>query len=484
MPPRKKARTGGQMEAARAYPGRQNWTLYDKYAPRLESELLVYTKTVARVRLWIHAATGLSGAEACGGILVLAGPPGVGKSTTAEVLCRGLGIDVVRWRDTHGLGGTGWEQQRWGVISYESQVQQFQSFISGAVYPALRARGRPAKPSLLLIDDLPDARYSRNETRRALRELAERRPLARPAILILSEGIVEKSEARLAVERLLGDAQNIEIVEFNPITEKNITSRLLAVARAEHKPVERSAIEAIAKACDGDLRRALASLDMVMRHASTCRKVLRSDESDKTSDLHAVGRLLRAKRHDDGRLTYNPEQLVEAMTMDPDACAAFVQFNCLDYFSNVDQISNAFDSLSLSDSFARAIFASGRDGTDAVYPEKYLIFLAARAVSTANTTPAPSSWRPVRKPTWYDVERTRRATCGHAGRTHILFRLDLPQSLCSRPYTVLQSYDPLHALPPHSPCDRAQGEIDELDIGSSLVLAEDDIQEDDEFGIS
>lgn len=484
MPPRKKARTGAQIEAARAYPGRQNWTLYDKYAPRLESELLVYSKTVARVRTWIHAATGLSGDEACGGILVLAGPPGVGKSTTAEVLCRGFGIDVVRWRDTHGLGGTGWEQQRWGDISYESQVQQFQTFISGAAYPALRAHGQPAKPSLLLIDDLPDSRYFRNETRRALFELAERRPLARPAILVLSEGIVEKSDARLAVERQLGDAQSIEIVEFNPITEKNITSRLLAVARAEHRSVERSTIEAIAKACDGDLRRALASLDMAMRHASICRSVLSSDERDKTSDLHAVGRLLRAKRDDDGCLTYNPEQLVEAMTMEPDACAAFVQFNCLDYFSNVDQIANAFDSLSLADSFARAIFASGRDGTDAVYPEKYLIFLASRAVSTANKTPAPSSWRPVRKPAWYDVERTRRATCGHAGRTHILFRLEFPQSLCSFSNMALQSCGPSRTLPPHSPYSRSQGQLDEVDLGSSLVLAEDDIEEDDDFGIS
>ena len=89
---------------------------------------------------------------------------------------------------------------------------------------------------------------------------------------------------------------------------------------------------------DGDLRRAITRLDFVLR-----RPLADVDEQDasRVSDLHAVGRLLRAKRDATGALSFDPENLVQSMAMDSDACAAFVQFNCVEFFDDLGDLAAA-----------------------------------------------------------------------------------------------------------------------------------------------
>ncbi|KAJ8606382.1 hypothetical protein CTAYLR_009310 [Chrysophaeum taylorii] len=426
--PRRKRKGGGG--GARAVVGRERWPLSEKYAPFDESELCVYNKTVARVREWIERSQG--------GLLVLAGRPGVGKSTTVEVVCASLGIEVRRWRDTHGIGG--W---RGGPVPYESREACWRDFANGALYPDLQGGA-----SLLLIDDLPP---NPEAVRGTLRALSSEAP--RAAVLVWSQNVLEKSDARPVVEKILGPI-DFEYVEFNAVTENKVASRLRAIAAAERRHIPNEAIDAIARDSDGDLRRAITRLDFATRGRS---RLPDSDDGDsRASDLHAIGRLLRAKRDHSGALAYDPERLVERATMNPDALSAFLQFNCVHFFLDEDDLAEALDTFSDADLFAARLWSPDRDSADAVHPEAYLASLAARASSTANRRPAPGAWRPVRKPKYYDLRR----------RTF----LRIPHLLCLPPALVPDATTTNGAEDGAPPRDDDDDDDDD-------VLADDDIEE-------
>lgn len=447
MAPRKRAKKD---VAARSHPRRDRaFPLCERYAPVTESELAIYGKTVQRVKEWI--ATNESG------LLIIAGRPGIGKSTMVDVVCDTLGVRRLRWRDTHGIGGTD-----------ESQAAEFGGFARGAACRALKLRGQRDQRSILVIEELPDLRYNLDETRSWLLSLASESD--RPAVLVWSDGITEKSEARHVIEKAIGAdlVQAATYVECNPVTQKQIAARLAAVARAEGHPLSTPTLEAIAAESDGDLRRAITRLDFVLR-----RPLADVDEQDasRVSDLHAVGRLLRAKRDANGALNFDPENLVQSMAMESDACAAFVQFNCVEFFDDLVDLAMALDVLSAGDSF-------GWRPSDGGFSHAYVASFAGRAVASFNRHPAPSAWRPIRRPALYDVLRARKDEVASLGNLRIRRRLDVPAALASRS-------DDAATLPcllresPSSPSpddDAALLVADDLDS----PLIEDDIQDFDD----
>lgn len=404
----------------------------------------MYGKTVQRVKEWIVANDS--------GLLIIAGRPGIGKSTMVDVVCDTLGVRRVRWRDTHGIGGTD-----------ESQAAEFGAFARGASCPALKLRGQPDQRSILVIEELPDLRYNSDETRSWLLSLASEGD--RAAVLVWSDGITEKSEARHVVEKALGAdlVQAATYVECNPVTEKQIAARLAAIARAERHPLSSPTLEAIAAESDGDLRRAITRLDFVLR-----RPLADVDEQDasRVSDLHAVGRLLRAKRDATGALSFDPENLVQSMAMDSDACAAFVQFNCVEFFDDLGDLAAALDVLSAGDSFGWR--PSG------AFSHAYVASFAGRAVASFNRHPAPSAWRPIRKPAFYDVLRARKEEVASRGNLRIRRRLDVPAALASRSDDTL----PCFLLESLSTPDDDVALLVADDLDSPLI--EDDIQDFDD----
>jgi DNA polymerase III delta prime subunit len=79
-------------------------------------------------------------------LLILRGPPGVGKSALVTLLARDLGVEVVQWADSSAsnpqpgrgemeLGGED-RPRRWGK-DYVSQAQDFRNFLRAAAYCTL-----------------------------------------------------------------------------------------------------------------------------------------------------------------------------------------------------------------------------------------------------------------------------------------------------------------------------------------------------------
>lgn len=429
MAPRK----AKQKAAAVAYPGRRGgeFPLCEKYAPRSVGELVLWPKTTQRVREWITARVQQ---KEEGKLLVLGGRPGIGKSTLVETLGKELSFDVIRWRNVHGLGGDGWADG-----DYESHIKQFKEFLRGAMTPTLGG-----KPSLLLVDETPDIKYCGDELRSALDQVAQN--ALRPVVLIVSDGILEKSDTRIVVDAVLGDelaaSRFVDIVEVNPVTELKIKGRLEAIARAERTktnvPVSDDDVAAIAADADGDLRAALNALEILLTRRDDAdddddddffamsKKRRRQNDGggkkkkhkkdtddahrqsgDATSDIHAVGRLMHAKRSesDPSKLSFDPDRTVRNMKMSPDAAACFLQFNCVAFFGTEIDLVESLDDLSAADLFVARCFSTHlqRDGSDPIYPEAYIGTIVGRTVAARNRHPAPPAFRGVQKPRVYDL---------------------------------------------------------------------------------
>lgn len=135
---------------------------------------------------------------------------------------------------------------------------------------------------------------------------------------------------------------------------------------------------------------------------------------DYFDSLHSLGKLLHAKRGEDGRLEYEPESIMVACAYDARTTAAFLSHNAITHFCDLGDLSAALDVWSSADVLVAhgssggrrsqaAAFTSGGGG--AVYPEQHAASLVSRAISTFNKSPAPRTFRPTRKPTLFAVER-------------------------------------------------------------------------------
>mmetsp|Transcript_308 Transcript_308/g.433 ORF Transcript_308/g.433 Transcript_308/m.433 type:complete len:326 (-) Transcript_308:1296-2273(-) len=250
----------------------------------------------------------------------------------------------------------------------------------------------------------------------------------RPVVLVWSEGISEKSEARIVMDRMLGDKQFldascIEYIEVNAVTDLKICNRLKAIAAAEmpSRIPSQTQLEALSVQADGDLRASISRLEVLLTRSSsenddTTSVIPNEDDQgrhagDSASDLHAIGRLLRAKRNEQNNLTFDPERLIHRMDMKPETTACFIQYNCIDFFgihSPAEDLWATLDDLAVADLFIARKYSTShaRDTGDPVYPEGYFASITARTVAARNTKPAASAFRPLHKPRLFDLPKS------------------------------------------------------------------------------
>mmetsp|Transcript_53218 Transcript_53218/g.121287 ORF Transcript_53218/g.121287 Transcript_53218/m.121287 type:complete len:599 (-) Transcript_53218:146-1942(-) len=275
---------------------------------------------------------------------------------------------------------------------------------------------------------------------------------ASPAVLVFSD-VAEKNDN--ALERLLGRdlvcAPGVEKLDFNDVTELRAAKRLREVLRAEGIALAEGQVEQVASRANGDLRAALN--DLQFRAATPkaaakatskapARRQLASASAQpgvstkggdfRLSGVHAIGKLLHGPKKQNGdsdqtckggkgpgkagkgggNSTWDPEAVLSSCEMGPDACAAFLQHNALDFYSEVDELAQGLGFLSDADLFVASMFSTSntRGQGETVFPEQYAASLASRAVYTTNVHPNAErlhAFKPCTKPRVYGLLKQR-----------------------------------------------------------------------------
>ena len=124
--------------------GNALWTV--KYSPPSVSSLVVHKDKVSSLRRWLETAVcpavrAPPGSALPPKLLVLSGPPGVGKSASVLVLARELGIRILQWTDDYSSAGraAGYQNQSSSNSYYSSmpvvraptQLEDFKDFLDG-----------------------------------------------------------------------------------------------------------------------------------------------------------------------------------------------------------------------------------------------------------------------------------------------------------------------------------------------------------------
>ena len=98
----------------------------------------------------------------------------------------------------------------------------------------------------------------------------------------------------------------------------------------------------------------------------------------------------------------DPDATILNSKMGPDAFATFVQFNGASDFQSIEDLSEAWRTLSDAELLSARVYVPGREN-DAIYPLQYVASLTGRAILVANRRPTPPSFKPARRPKYYDV---------------------------------------------------------------------------------
>jgi len=383
------------------------WSM--KHRPKAANDLAVHPKKVEEVRRWLKMA--LSSSPKSSKVLLLTGPSGCGKTATLRVLCEvELKAEVQEWHNPTTIYDEG--------LPYEPQTEAFKRFISRAImYKALIGGGSGHK--VVLIEELP-AFVSKDPT--LLHEAVERfsrRRSAWPLVIIHSESSSQKKSMdskKLFPPDVLAKVTSIA---FNPVASTNLVKALSAIAMIESsygvrsfKIPDKSAMTSLAASVNGDVRAAVNALQFAClnnlssdysqcfnaseaatknssqnkkRKTATAAPLAAASEAsssvgekDSSFDLfHAMGKVLYCKRHQDSNpepfrlaahkankarkpLQSNPVQVLEKNPIGTDAFACFLHQNYLDFFTDINQASEAAEYFSSADPFFKEWTSGGK----------------------------------------------------------------------------------------------------------------------------
>ncbi len=416
----------------------------DKYQPTRTTELCVASKKVKEVRQWLEA-------NADGGLLILVGMGGIGKSTCVRVLCDEMNLSLLEWNDNYGVD-ISFNSRGRGDFStpirtkYESQISMFEDFLTSVSFQYEQVSTSKARStsndinskvgngkrngSVVLIDDLPNLHTE--EAEREFRNVMSRYldKTHTPTVLIFSD-VTEGKHKAGDLERIIDAGKLyspfVQILQINPVTKAKMKSCLKDLLKKEGKSmsVQRSVanyVEELYLQSGGDIRHAIMNLQFrigageygsnsIVAGGQQCSK-----KDTKLSTFHALGKLLYAKRVDKqhppqkGELDYheplwnrdrrpplefNPEQVLEEGDIGISGAISFVQFHSPDFFSDIMELSNAFDKLS-DGAFLMSRHWDLRD---------YSVSLCSRAVGDSNKHPAPTTFRHLTAPKIFETMR-------------------------------------------------------------------------------
>ncbi|RLN95103.1 hypothetical protein BBJ28_00000096 [Nothophytophthora sp. Chile5] len=228
------------------------------------------------------------------------------------------------------------------------------------------------------------------------------------------------------------------VININAVTTAQLKKQLVRVATHENCASEPVEIQQVIDNCNGDIRHALNMLQLSQNPEPCPKKRVASSASKKTrrkadlpssfraktsssveetardpflSDFHVIGKLLhgKMKRTKSGGESEASEidydQILDASAMPLDRVLALVHENSVEYFSQVEDLADALELMSLcetmlADSYrgvgSSETFKRTRDVAQAIL---------LRTIALTNANPAPTAFRPITRPRTYAIRQ-------------------------------------------------------------------------------
>lgn len=450
----------------------------DKHKPRCLAELAVHKKKAEEVRKWLEERVKLpkDGSDKCA--LLITGQAGVGKSAAIHVIASHLGAELCEWTTPT---PTLWDEHLHNTnsgIRYISKLDEFESFVEKIRKYCLlhqSCTGGSEKPIIFLIDDIPitNGRVAFARLSKCLTTLVHLTKA--PTVILITEYHRNEtgSSSTHYLEELEATLERAGAckVAFNPITVNSIKKTLWRICEEEKCDMTPELIDNIAKACGGDIRHAITSLqycclkrdrssllsistqhatDSKVNHgktgplpSSSCSAGYESNtdlvpfsfgRDENLSLFHALGKFLHNKRemldppipgsnsftlHE--RFARNPlkmdapEKILSQAHGQARPITDFLHENVLDFIHDdaIDDVwlvasyLSGVDCLLSGSSFTRQRMISSTYESENVI-QAIAASVAVRGVLFGNSHPSPSRWHSIRSPQLWQIEQSSR----------------------------------------------------------------------------
>ncbi len=198
----------------------------EKYRPRRLSEIINQTKAIEQVRAWVEAW--LHGNPPKKKALILAGPPGTGKTTTVYALAREYGFEVIELN-----------------ASDERTYEKVERYVQAAYTMDILGKRR----KLIFLDEADNMEPT------GAKEIAKLVDRARNPIIMSANHYWE-------IPREIRN--RAQIVQYKRLSQRDIIKALVRILHMEGVTIPKELLYEIAKHANGDLRAAVNDLQTVV----------------------------------------------------------------------------------------------------------------------------------------------------------------------------------------------------------------------------
>ncbi|ASJ13567.1 replication factor C large subunit [Thermococcus thioreducens] len=290
----------------------------EKYRPRRLAELINQTKALGQVKAWIEAW--LQGSPPKKKALILAGPPGTGKTATVYAIAREYGFEIIELN-----------------ASDERTFEKVERYVQAAY--TLDILGKRRK--LIFLDEADNMEPS------GAREIAKLIDRARNPIIMSANHYWEvPREVR----------NKAQIVEYKRLTQRDIIKGLVRILHAEGLTVPKEVLYEIAKRANGDLRAAINDLQTVVSGGvEDAVDVLAYRDTEK-SVFQALAQLFATDNAKKAKL------VVLGVDMFPHELLQWIDENLPYVYYKPEDIARAYDALSRADIYLGRAQRTGNYG--------------------------------------------------------------------------------------------------------------------------
>ncbi|KAL7501643.1 hypothetical protein ACHAWT_009455 [Skeletonema menzelii] len=474
-------------------------------------------------------------------LMILVGSPGCGKSSMVHALAADLNLEILTWNDAHHAEFVDYRESHSmdEYLPYQSQMNSFEEFLSagGAGMDSLELdlggnddddsptmkeakKGEQIHGSIILIEEIPNLYNAQAE--QSFRNVMERhiqRTIV-PTIFIYSdvyEGKHKPEELQRLIPSTILHSNLVQILTIQPATKAKMKKCLQSIAKMEGiGSLTSDFCEEMHLSSGGDMRHAVLAMQFRFSSSSTRQHVGKEStkRDTKLSMFHALGKLIHAKRKplcqdtveetkmwDDGRgpLEFDPEDILSRSGMAVGSAVSFLSYHCPHYFTDITEMSRAFDRFSEAGMFVNRFYQGGAGQSTLEYASS----IASRAIADSNRTPAPPAFRQLSAPEVFGVMKKsnenevkmdqlrKRLSLGggkialdsNIGSAHRFVTESLPYMRCILPEEVNYALSNLHSYANDSGNNNATEATcqEEALARENEVLLEDDIVDDDDW---